>query len=318
MKNKLRAVYRRGLSLLIVLTMLVGMMPASLFTITAVAEGEGTEKVYTLGQTLTVKGSKAKPTDKTQEGTCWVEADPWRSESTTCGEKPHDHSADCVYTCSHVVNGKHLPSCYGGTWQYCPENDGGTCDHTESVKVTASNYNSLDTEIISAITAKYSYKIWNAYNKHFCYKLNDTLACDHQNGWDVHTGACCSREYHVCSEPDCYSYTWVVDWNTYNVTVTTSGKDDVTADQIEILTTSVQHSVGEFSCVIPTMGEIGWVATVINDGAEKTSVSLNADAKTTVTTKNLTSGAIEIKFSRATVYNVTLTNATPEFGQASF
>ncbi len=124
----------------------------------------------------------------------------------------------------------------------------------------------------------------------------------------------CYKTVHSHSAPACYSYKWKVVWNTYNVEFSISGKDGVVLTNVS---ETVQHSVGEFSCVVPAMGEAGWVATVVNDGVEKVSVPLNADTTTTVATKGLTSGSIEIRFSQATVYDIELTNTTPELGQAS-
>ena len=281
--------------MLIVLTMLVGMAPANLFAITATAEEVTDPQAATaVGDTLVVKGDSSTPANPANvPGTHWEKADSWRSTNATCGKDEHTHTDKCYKTpditkCSH-----HIESTLAGHPDTC----------------TVANMDDPCTKKICFS----SHKTVNGTKYHVKFE------CQHTHTRDCYTLGCSNAlsGEHTHSEPACYSYTWKLVWNTYNVTVTTSGKDDVTKEQIDVLTSSVQHSVGEFSCVVPAMGEIGWVATVMNDGVEKTSVSLSADATTTVTTKNLTSGAIEIKFSRATVYNVTLTNATPELGQAS-
>ena len=199
---------KRILSFTLALVMVFGMIPANVLTVSA-AETETTTRTETppadvdYGVWVLKEGTTLSP-----------------NPNTDCGHRDeHTHGDGCNYLgCAHYINQGHTVACYGGTWAYCPTNDGGACNHTSAVAVTASNYKSLDTGIITAITNKYGYKVWNAYNKTFCYVAGSTPECGHG---DSCTDSCCSREVHThtTGETGCYVYTWTLaaDANNNNI-----------------------------------------------------------------------------------------------------
>ncbi len=296
---------RRLMSMVLALVMIINMVPVNAFTAVAATVENDPQAATAVGDMLIVKGDDSTPANPTNvPGTHWEFVK--KSDDPTCEQHAHS-DGDCTYACSHSINRKHLASCYGGTWQYCPENDGGTCNHTNSVKVTASNIRNLDTEIYSAVTAKYgtSFGILNAYNKYFCYKLGDTLICDHQNGWDVHTDACCAnQEGHTHSEPDCYSYTWELvydtlspikvefEGNTPNVTVTSTLPES--AKYNDNITFTLSATDDDYNT---------WTATINGKNPTK----LSKTEPTEVIAEAITSGTIKVVLTSQAVPTYTIT-----------
>lgn len=95
-----------------------------------------------------------------------------------------------------------------------------------------------------------------------------------------------------------------------------TGNDDVEATITNPTNGKVIHG-DSITFTLPAMGETGWTATV--EGLSE-AVSLSKDEVTTVTVESIASAdaaAITVALQQAVIRNVTLDNATPNYGEAS-
>ena len=111
-------VWKRTLSLLLAVVLVVGMIPGKLFTVVASAAEVTDPTTAAVGDTYVVKGSTDTPAASGTAGTHWE--GPVRSNDATCGKELHPHT-DACYTakdftaCNHWYESKlleHPESCF--------------------------------------------------------------------------------------------------------------------------------------------------------------------------------------------------------------
>ena len=166
----MKKIWKRSLSMILALVMILGMLPSSIFTIKAsAAEGDASTVAtdYTIedvGKSFEFKGTDAKPTGNLPTGSHWE--GPVKSD-TTCGKIEHTHTDDCYVTCNHECGA----SCLWGI----------RCKHTHDAS---------------------------------CSGVGEDCPTYERN---YITGSTSSYE-HTHTEPDCYTYTWTLKWDTHKVT----------------------------------------------------------------------------------------------------
>ena len=273
----------KGIILLLTLVMTVAMVFAG--TVSASA-AEATYD-YSVGNTASVEGDDtAMPTGTIPPSTHWE--GPVKSASVTCGKEEHTHTDDC-YNIPNALECKHF-------WESTLLGHPDTCTIADmsnpcTKKICFSSHKTVD-------GTKYHVK----------------FECQHTHTRDCYTLGCSNSisGEHTHSDVSCYSFTWTLAYNVYNTTITTN-KDGVVASNYA---TTIQHG-DNLTFDLPAMNDIGWVATVYDNGAVKGSYALNADVPTTITVENVASGNITVELAKKTIYNVTLVNTTPDFGSAS-
>ena len=334
-------ILRKGLSLFTVVMMTFGIMPTNVLTAAAV-EAEVTD--YVVGDTAEVKGDNTTlPEGTIPTGSHWAGPSAGVLHCTT---DLHTHDADCYYkTCDHKDG--HISTCYSSSTAYevCPDKDNhqhnNTANITDVFTISGTNVTWVTTHpAYPAVYAIYKAAYDEAYAsaKYFkdtvakaagvaaiatvtvCYTTtpgSEPDLCTHtcsELGGECYLKTCLKSEHLAHVEPDCYTYTWTVEWNVLNVNVSVSGKDGVTYS--ELSSSTVQYG-GSVSFKLPAVDDIGWVATVKDGAIVKNSFSLSTTEATTITVDKVTNGNITVELSQQPIYNVTLNNATPEYGTAS-
>ena len=327
---------KRILSMVIAVVMVVGMVPTNALHVHAVTD-DGKKEV---GETAEVVGKYDEPTDTKVDGTHWVAPD---AGVLTCTTEIHTHGVGCYEKiCSH--NNGHPNECYSNSTDYvvCP--DVGTNGHTHNGTAAlgdvfgwdGSSITWYDHPATSAVKKIYDDTVtaWKAanpkgkYEPSFIYEgrailagynavKNLTVCFTTTVGAEpdkcTHTcselgGSCyyksCTKGEHTHTEPACYTYTWTLAWNVYDVTVTVVGKDGYDAANKPATVTHGQS----VSFVLPATGDAYnvWTATI-----GETAYSLSADSETQVTINNITSADaanIEVVLSNTPVetYSITL------------
>ena len=217
MKN----IWKRSLSMLLALVLVLGMVPVNILAagsedqtennISTVLEGK-----FGVGESATIKGSDTAPSadNLADVGTHWE--GPVESTGVTCG-KDYEHThTDACYTTPNVTACAHfLESTLLGHPDTC----------------TVAN---LDDPCTSRICIK-SHKTVNGTKYHVKFE------CQHTHSKNCYTLGCdyALKGEHSHSRPACYSYTWTVAKNQYNVNITVVG--DASGIVAGSATTRVTH-----------------------------------------------------------------------------
>ena len=285
-------VWKRTLSLLLAVVLVVGMIPGKLFTVVASAAEVTDPTTAAVGDTYAVKGSTDTPAASGTAGTHWE--GPVRSNDATCGKELHPHT-DACYTekdftaCNHWYESKLL-------------------GHPESCFVKAEECTDRMCHKYGLSTSVFHFSEGGTFSKKYYHATNN---CQHTHTRDCYTDiATCGKEEHIShSEPGCYSYTWTLAKNQYKVNISVEG--DASSVVEGSATTVVTHGDNvTFKMAAAGDAYNTWYADV--NGSQ---VELSKTAPTDITVKAEPTGLahngtfnVTVKLSsvKATTYGITV------------
>lgn len=285
---------KRILSFILAFVMVLGMIPFNALEVYAAEVTDPTAAV--VGDTIAVVGSTAEPAASNTAGTHWE--GPVKSADATCGLQIHTHGDTCYYT-QKLING-----C--GHWSDTELHASECVTKTPTTICTHSGLSLLGCPgRMDYNNTKYHYDVTiNCSHVHDtsattnCYSVGDSIGTVCPT-WSLSNTSGYEHEAHT--EPGCYTYTWTLAWNVYNVNVTINGNDDITATGVPATAT---HGTDVNFTLSATGDEYNtWTAKI----GDKT-FQLSATEATEVTAYGITSGDITVELTSEEVptYSVTL------------
>ena len=265
----MKRIWKKGISWFLALVMVIGVMPMSAFAAEVSAENLATAQV---GDTHTVSGSTEAPATA-PEGTHWE--GPVKSDDYTCGKDEHTHVDGCyVLDVTNPVCGhSHGKNCFNA-YMPCMKSN---CTKKHVIVLGYLNYHEEDLNC--------------GHHVNTCFGPSDV----------VNALTCPTNYAHTHDDITCYSYTWTLTWNVYDVHVTVTGKDGVTP--IGVPATATHGTDVTFK--LPATGDVytSWTAKI-----GENAYPLSATEDTVVTAKAITSGEIVVELTSEPVptYSVTV------------
>ncbi len=312
---------KRILSIAIVLVMVFGMVPLNAFEAFAAetALTHHPDQKDGLPNTAEVKGSNtAKPEDtEIPDGAQWEGPS---AGVLSCTTDIHTHDESCYYKkCDHKDG--HTAACFSETTEYvlCQHEDEtqhtGSVTLTDVVTISGTNVSwKSDHPAYPAVYAVYKEAYDAAYasakyfkemaakaagvaalvNKTFCYTTSASAIpdlCTHtcsELGGDCYLKTCLKTVHPEHTEPDCYTYTWTLNWVEYDVDVTINN-NTANVQAIDVPAKGTHSKDVTFKLSATHDENNTWTAMI-----GTTSFVLSATEPTTVTAYGITSGDIVV------------------------
>lgn len=255
-------IWKQALSLVLAMVMICGSVPMQVFATDTESGGEQVEAEtaitaqvsaavevpadITVGGTVTGKGTTEEPAGTIPVGTHW--AGPVKSDACTCGKDEHTHGDACYTTPDVTACAHHLESTLLGHPDTCAVAD---MNDPCTKRICFSSHKTVDGT-----------------------KYHVTFQCQHTHTKSCYTLGCsfALKGEHTHSEPACYSYTWTLAWNEYDITWNWVNADGTPASQ----TDKVNHGTVLKAPSVPTTYTqdgatytfIGWDGLVLDAIAE--------------------------------------------------